>query len=147
MGSRIQVLMFRFKWVRVWDLRFQATFSALSSVVWQQNRMNWVEGGRHRGSQIQTLSFTSTGFALLPWVFSGDCRSPLSRLHPSSIQISSFPRTEKNAAWQCRPVSFIKFATMVFFFFFLFPVFSSFFSPHFFPFWKFLLISSCFLCK
>lgn len=41
--------------------------------------MKWVEGeGREgqRGSQIQTLSFTSTGFALIPQAVSGDCSLP-----------------------------------------------------------------------
>lgn len=78
-GSQIQVPMFRFRWVWVWDLSFQGTFSALTSAGWQWNSRNWAEGqGREglRGSQIQTLSFTSTGFALLPSAVSGDFSLP-----------------------------------------------------------------------
>lgn len=48
-------------------------------------------------------------------------QSPLSSLCPSSIQISSFPRTETNAVWQFRPVLFIKFETVISLFFLRIP--------------------------
>lgn len=146
MGSIIQVPMFRFRGVWVWDLSFQAPF-----LLWAQQCDGETAGTGTRGRQGGTERFPNPNSQLYQHRFcspSLSCirrfQSPLSSLYPSSVQISTFTRTETNAAWHCRPVLFIKFATVIFFFLFL--VFSS-FIPHFLSFLQIALNLIVFLVQ